>query len=82
MADGGILCPFPRAFGQEQHEHRKTAALVVGMIAKPETRDEVAEFLTGAVELANAGGQSAVSVSSLRPARSSERGIGHSTGLR
>jgi hypothetical protein len=28
--------------------------LVVRMIAEPETRDEVAEFLTGAVELANA----------------------------
>lgn len=53
MADGGVLCPFPRASGQEQHEHRKTAALA-GMIAEPETRDEVAEFLTGAVELANA----------------------------
>ena len=71
MADGGIPCPFPRVSGQEQHEHRKTAALVVRMIAKPETRDEVAEFLTGAVELANA--------ESGTP--SGERGICHSTGL-
>jgi quinol monooxygenase YgiN len=31
-----------------------TVALVVKMTAKPETQDEVAEFLTGAVELANA----------------------------
>ena len=31
-----------------------TVALVVKMTAKPETEDEVAEFLTGAVELANA----------------------------
>ena len=31
-----------------------STALVVKMVAKPETRDEVAEFLTGAVELANA----------------------------
>ena len=28
-------------------------ALVVKLTARPETRDEVAEFLTGAVELAN-----------------------------
>ncbi|HEY0509046.1 MAG TPA: antibiotic biosynthesis monooxygenase [Blastococcus sp.] len=31
-----------------------TKALVVRMTAKPETRDEVAEFLSGAVELASA----------------------------
>jgi quinol monooxygenase YgiN len=31
-----------------------TVALVVKMTAKPETQDELAEFLTGAVELANA----------------------------
>jgi quinol monooxygenase YgiN len=31
-----------------------TLALVVKLIARPETQDEVAEFLTGAVELANA----------------------------
>jgi quinol monooxygenase YgiN len=31
-----------------------TVALVVKMTAKPEAQDEVAEFLTGAVELANA----------------------------
>ena len=31
-----------------------TVALVVKLTAKPETQDEVAEFLTGAVELANA----------------------------
>lgn len=31
-----------------------TTALVVKMTAKPETREEVAQFLTGAVELANA----------------------------
>ena len=31
-----------------------TVALVVKLTAKPETRDEVAEFLAGAVELASA----------------------------
>ena len=31
-----------------------TVALVVRMQARPETRDEVAQFLTGALELANA----------------------------
>ncbi|MGZ4507464.1 MAG: putative quinol monooxygenase [Blastococcus sp.] len=31
-----------------------STALVVRMVAKTETRDEVAAFLTGAVELANA----------------------------
>ena len=31
-----------------------TTALVVKLVAKPETRDEVAEFLTGAVDLADA----------------------------
>jgi quinol monooxygenase YgiN len=31
-----------------------TVALVVKMVAKPETKEEVAEFLAGAVELANA----------------------------
>lgn len=31
-----------------------TVALVVKLTAKPETQDEVAEFLAGAVELANA----------------------------
>jgi quinol monooxygenase YgiN len=31
-----------------------TTALVVKMVAKPETREEVAGFLTGAVDLANA----------------------------
>jgi hypothetical protein len=31
-----------------------TTALVVKMTAKPETRDEVAQFLTGALELADA----------------------------
>ena len=31
-----------------------TVALVVKLVAKPDTQDEVAEFLTGAVELANA----------------------------
>ena len=31
-----------------------TTALVVKMAAKPETREEVAQFLTGALELANA----------------------------
>jgi quinol monooxygenase YgiN len=31
-----------------------TTALVVKLTAKPETRDEVAEFLAGAVDLANA----------------------------
>jgi quinol monooxygenase YgiN len=31
-----------------------THALVVRMQARPETRDEVAQFLTGALELANA----------------------------
>ncbi|HEY6697334.1 MAG TPA: antibiotic biosynthesis monooxygenase [Acidimicrobiales bacterium] len=31
-----------------------TVALVVKLTAKPETQNEVAEFLTGAVELANA----------------------------
>lgn len=31
-----------------------TVALVVKLTAKPDTQDEVAEFLTGAVELANA----------------------------
>ena len=31
-----------------------TMALVVRMQARPETRDEVAQFLTGALELANA----------------------------
>lgn len=31
-----------------------THALVVRMVARPETRDEVAEFLAGAVDLANA----------------------------
>ncbi len=31
-----------------------TKALVVKLTAKPETRDEVAEFLAGAVDLANA----------------------------
>jgi quinol monooxygenase YgiN len=31
-----------------------TVALVVKMTAKPETQDELAEFLTGAAELANA----------------------------
>jgi quinol monooxygenase YgiN len=31
-----------------------TVALVVKMTAKPEARDELANFLTGAVELANA----------------------------
>lgn len=31
-----------------------TVALVVKLIAKPESEDEVAEFLTGALELANA----------------------------
>ena len=31
-----------------------TTALVVKLVAKPETRDEVAEFLAGAVDLANA----------------------------
>lgn len=30
-----------------------TTALVVKMTAKPETRDQVAQFLTGALELAN-----------------------------
>ena len=33
-----------------------TVALVVRMQARPETRDEVAQFLTGALELANAEG--------------------------
>ena len=32
---------------------RTTKALVVRLTAKPETRDEVAAFLAGAVELAN-----------------------------
>ena len=31
-----------------------TVALVVKMTARPETRDEVAQFLTGALDLANA----------------------------
>jgi quinol monooxygenase YgiN len=31
-----------------------TTALVVKLVAKPETRDEVAAFLAGAVDLANA----------------------------
>jgi quinol monooxygenase YgiN len=31
-----------------------TVALVVKMVAEPETKEEVAEFLAGAVELANA----------------------------
>ena len=31
-----------------------TTALVVKLVAKPETRDEVAGFLAGAVDLANA----------------------------
>src|SRR5262245_5032584 len=31
-----------------------TVALVVKLTAKPETQDELAEFLTGAVDLANA----------------------------
>jgi quinol monooxygenase YgiN len=31
-----------------------TAALVVKLTAKPETQDELADFLTGAVDLANA----------------------------
>ena len=31
-----------------------TAALVVRIVARPETRDEVADFLAGAVDLANA----------------------------
>ena len=31
-----------------------TTALVVRLVAKPETRDEVAGFLAGAVDLANA----------------------------
>lgn len=31
-----------------------TVALVVKLTAKPETQEEVAEFLTGALELANA----------------------------
>ena len=31
-----------------------TTALVVKLVAKPETRGEVAEFLAGAVDLANA----------------------------
>jgi quinol monooxygenase YgiN len=31
-----------------------TTAIVLRMVAKPETRDEVATFLTGALELANA----------------------------
>jgi len=31
-----------------------TVALVVKLVSKPETQDEVAEFLAGAVELANA----------------------------
>ena len=31
-----------------------TTALVVRMVAKSETRDEVAQFLSGAVDLANA----------------------------
>jgi quinol monooxygenase YgiN len=31
-----------------------TTAIVLKMVAKPETRDEVAAFLTGALDLANA----------------------------
>jgi quinol monooxygenase YgiN len=31
-----------------------TVALVVKLVAKPETQEELAEFLTGALELANA----------------------------
>src|SRR3954452_14369142 len=31
-----------------------TVALVVKLVAKPDTKDEVAEFLAGAIELANA----------------------------
>jgi quinol monooxygenase YgiN len=34
-------------------DSRTTKALVVRLTAKPETRDEVATFLAGAVELAN-----------------------------
>lgn len=33
---------------------KPTVALVVKIVAKPETQDEVAQFLAGAVELANA----------------------------
>ena len=31
-----------------------TVALVVKLVAKPDTKDELAEFLTGALDLANA----------------------------